>query len=981
MAPNLEGLQLVSILQDSNGSRWDWKRFSKHIQSLSLQLKRFHFSMFQEVLPDDELHEAAFSICPHARDRTFSHYDLTPTVVRTLTELQFFLTSLEILPPPNYLCHPRGWSLDEQVLDSVHSGQPLHQFLCEGPSLRHLKTLKMAYLLDFMDIHRRLEMYTPRKKEGEGQPTVATLNGRENPYSLEAGMCLLSRLVHLERLRVYHYAVTCKVWELNWLCRSGRIVEDRNERRRIVDGWTILLEREAVKERARLETDTGASSVRRTAAAAARGDDVELMTGLQKLGLLQDVRDMVLEMDGDNFVCLPELYQLAVGQFHLEQTPEKEMRTPLSTASTSTKTTPSPLDIPEILEQIFAYLDDSTLRRSVSPVCRQWFFLSQNHLVRDIVWHQSLGSSRKRKLLRKLPGAGRFHYCQLYIPTAQNQCKHPFDMDVMHALDRLESAYRQKQLEREQQRRRKSQSNTVVSNNDNRKRHPTSTSSTLYDATSPLREMNLYLAYARLSCLETFTYPSSLSRLKIALGYPYYAHFDLGKVLRGCPLLEHFCAKGYGPSALRWTQFVLSTSNMLPHRQEQQQPFRLCSLILVNIYLPQDDLEFLLRFTPKLNELKLVANIWHDDKKYDWTRLFASLKANNITLDKAHFSTLGKRMSSEEIKLLWTDVCPRSSSERSLWALDVTPQLLQTVFLQQDILTTLEVFWMPDNHLPFRTNCEEALSGAIDSFTRYINLDRAHDEIEPDKGSYFSITSPGPTIPPRIWRCRGLRTLHIIVHLPDPFQPVSSRILFGYIARVCPAVEDLQICVPRACHYINTGGRLSGLDSPEPFLRLDGGFCLLGRLECLQKLRVFRDLGYRTSSCEDWELDWIVNLRNGGKGRKMAQSTRKRQEEVESWKLWLANEERIEAARCHARQQLLENGIASSSGDSGSGASVKDKEVLFQLRNLGLLLDVEEMVREMDEKDVRPMPSLERLSFNYPTLLRPEEELEQLFSK
>ncbi|KAG0080958.1 hypothetical protein BGZ90_010724 [Linnemannia elongata] len=280
MAPNLEGLQLVSILQDSNGSRWDWKRFSKHIQSLSLQLKRFHFSMFQEVLPDDELHEAAFSICPHARDRTFSHYDLTPTVVRTLTELQFFLTSLEILPPPNYLCHPRGWSLDEQVLDSVHSGQPLHQFLCEGPSLRHLKTLKMAYLLDFMDIHRRLEMYTPRKKEGEGQPTVATLNGRENPYSLEAGLCLLSRLVHLE----------------------------------------------PVKERARLETDTGASSVRRTAAAAARGDDVELMTGLQKLGLLQDVRDMVLEMDGDNFVCLPELYQLAVGQFHLEQTPEKEMR-------------------------------------------------------------------------------------------------------------------------------------------------------------------------------------------------------------------------------------------------------------------------------------------------------------------------------------------------------------------------------------------------------------------------------------------------------------------------------------------------------------------------------------------------------------------------------------------------------------------------------------------------------------------------------
>ena len=215
---------------------------------------------------------------------------------------------------------------------------------------------------------------------------------------------------------------------------------------------------------------------------------------------------------------------------------------------------------------------------------------------------------------------------------------------------------------------------------------------------------------------------------------------------------------------------------------------------------------------------------------------------------------------------------------------------------------------MPDNHFPSRINCEESLGGAhalvhqylcdspylahlttlktvirlkeLDLFGRggFINLGRAHDAIESDKGKCFPISSSGSTIPPRIWRCRGLRTLHVIVHLPDPFQPVFSRILFGYIARVCPVVEDLQIYVPRTCHYMNMGHRLSGLHPPEPFLRLDGGFCLLGRLECLQRLRVFRDLGDRTLSCEDWELDWIVTSRNGGKGKKMAQSRRKRQE-------------------------------------------------------------------------------------------------------
>lgn len=391
MTPNLEDLQLVALVKNRNGSRWDWKRFSKHIQSLSLQLKRFHFSISQEVLPDDELQEATFSICPHARDRTFSPYDLTPNVVRRLTELPFFLTSLEILPSPNHLCHPRGWRMDERVMDSVYSARPLHHLLCESPSLRHLKTLRMTYILDFMDIHRRLEMYTLREEEGGGHSTVAladvtpgiwicrdlttlevdvhfhrkgarrgahlprivygyisrvcpylqdllitfpffcnihihSQNGLENPYELEAGLCLLSRLVYLERLRVYYQTVECKMWELNWLCRSGRTVEDRNERRRIIDKWTNFLELEAVKEGARLKTDTGTNYVQGTAAAPVRGQGVELMTGLQKLGLLQDVRDMVLEMDGDDFVCLPELYQLAVGRVHLEQAPEKEIR-------------------------------------------------------------------------------------------------------------------------------------------------------------------------------------------------------------------------------------------------------------------------------------------------------------------------------------------------------------------------------------------------------------------------------------------------------------------------------------------------------------------------------------------------------------------------------------------------------------------------------------------------------------------------------
>ncbi|KAF9122408.1 hypothetical protein BGW39_009769 [Mortierella sp. 14UC] len=54
-------------------------------------------------------------------------------------------------------------------------------------------------------------------------------------------------------------------------------------------------------------------------------DDEELMASLASLGLLQDVKDMMVEMDKRDYVCLPELQLLACGN-HLARRPEKEMR-------------------------------------------------------------------------------------------------------------------------------------------------------------------------------------------------------------------------------------------------------------------------------------------------------------------------------------------------------------------------------------------------------------------------------------------------------------------------------------------------------------------------------------------------------------------------------------------------------------------------------------------------------------------------------
>ena len=53
--------------------------------------------------------------------------------------------------------------------------------------------------------------------------------------------------------------------------------------------------------------------------------DEELVASLRILGLLQEVKEKLVEMDTDEFVCLPELRWLAYGH-HLAQPTEKEFQ-------------------------------------------------------------------------------------------------------------------------------------------------------------------------------------------------------------------------------------------------------------------------------------------------------------------------------------------------------------------------------------------------------------------------------------------------------------------------------------------------------------------------------------------------------------------------------------------------------------------------------------------------------------------------------
>lgn len=688
---------------------------------------------------------------------------------------------------------------------------------------------------------------------------------------------------------------------------------------------------------------------------------------------------------------------------------------PFTTNATSARTTLSPLGINEILELIFSYLDDNTIRRSAVLVCRQWRLLNQGRLIREVYWQEDWKSSRKERATRRLPGAGRLYCClPFYTQEEDNDNKNT----IRHILGRLESQY-QKQLALWKRR-------VAPSTTNHNKRLPTlwtwTTTAqprmmpTLFNFT-PLRELNIYIDFNHGKTLNTFPFPASLTSLSITVRSAFYSEFDLSRILKSCTLLENLFVETYETPGvtLTWTTPFNSITTATPTSTTittgataltASQSLPLQSLVLSHVMLAQSYLENLLPHTPNLKELKLKGMMCFCTGKYDWTRLASCLCINNIILDNAHFSMSGTEMTPEEIEHFLTEVHSQSTKELTLWARDVTPKLLQTLFLPPTttILTSLEVYWKraattfaydpiyinqqelalaPDliyrylcesDHLIHLTTLKTAVHHEdLDLFGRaqYFGLDKELDNKALDTfqdllsaSAFSSRSSPFP----KVWRCRRLRILCIDVLGPKKYyfqHAVQSRIVYGYISRVCPLLEELQICLPQ-------DDRLAG----EGCLDLKAGLCLLGRLRYLQKLRVYSNTMNVIVGCKSWDVDWIVDS-----GRRSESSRRSRHKEVEGWRMWRINEDQVEARRERTQQSALKNETSNSdSSSSGSGSvTATDTVILSQLRNLGLLLDVAEMLKEIDVEGCQVMPALERLSFKYPIMQRPEEELRRMF--
>lgn len=392
-----------------------------------------------------------------------------------------------------------------------------------------------------------------------------------------------------------------------------------------------------------------------------------------------------------------------------------------------------------------------------------------------------------------------------------------------------------------------------------------------------------------------------------------YEVLNVDSVLGACPSLVSLRLESRKEECL----LQLSSTRTEDNAATSSPRLLLRTFIVENVTITQPCLDYLLAVSPRLKDLQL-RNLCPNKtittpQIEQWSWLMTKLPAHGISLSSVHFSSKkGQPTTEEEAFEKIMMVAPRS--QEWVWRVtDFTPALTHCLRQLPNVVTYLEL---------------------IQPFTAYSNGDELHQYLcaSPHllhlKALYAvamvdrmdihgrwtnpSLSHPKPS---GIWACRNLRTLHISCYaigantLED--RKGRSRIVFGYISRVLPRLEDLTIV-----EYFASSPCLS--------LELQGGFCLLARLSQLAHLRIGDDDLKKVFKAAD--LRWIVPSGHINGGRI------ERSYIYRTWGDLLAEEAKTTAKKKNVREEDM----------------TKDVELWKSLEDLGLLLDVKKMVDEME---------------------------------
>ncbi|KAF9291094.1 hypothetical protein BGZ68_005190 [Mortierella alpina] len=491
----------------------------------------------------------------------------------------------------------------------------------------------------------------------------------------------------------------------------------------------------------------------------------------------------------------------------------------------------SPLDVPEILERILSYLNQHTLRFNAAWVCQEWNNIVRPLLLRDVTWTADrLGENYPQTAILE-----RLEFAQtLYI-------KDPADRTDRFTTFRHENwtAFL-KRLD-------------TLANKD--------------------RRLNI-------SCLSVQCHMSVHSQVPpllkllgfrlVRLRFENLHDLDVivGSVLIWCPQLTHLYVR-HRTSACFQTATMHQGTKSIGLREE----LRLRSLGLDGMAIENVALFSVLRLCPNLEDLQLTG--LRDSRQvkrcYD----------DSATPEHVHLVVFGKPFFQRLVAF-----CPRIHSldlstydnhfrlkgptnQELIEAFSLLPGLKKTALLAKnvslDILNTLSAYL--HNTLTtleivdgvFTRDVGDILHGYLCNSPNLLHLKaptvqvtNAWFDLEgilTGCGYYrrkwttlnnpkdFTDASYANASKRKIWACRHLRTLDLkFDRSDDSSSQANSRMIFSYLSKVCPQLEDLTI----RRRWIN--------------LSLHVGFCLLSRLQKLRRLTI---LGERRGPLKRRDLAWI----------------------------------------------------------------------------------------------------------------------------
>ncbi|KAK3845609.1 MAG: hypothetical protein J3R72DRAFT_418226 [Linnemannia gamsii] len=549
----------------------------------------------------------------------------------------------------------------------------------------------------------------------------------------------------------------------------------------------------------------------------------------------------------------------------------------------------SPLDIPEILHRIFFFIDDKhTIAHTLILVCREWFLMNKHRVIREWVWDSDRKDPiRLERYLARLNGAGtvRLHYgwgsCEVRKKAMQK------------ALGTCQDQFDKRQLKRDRTRARAQQAGGNGGDDSRRlilfgrgSKHKAGAMRWLPMLDSSLVELELRGAEVNQALPELL--PSMRYLTRFHLGTTFGCYVELDRILDACPLLE--CVYVGSSSDLALIGSLVSADLI------EKATLRLRSFTLENTRISQANLEDLISAAPLLDHLQLIGLRQDtvslpENIQYDRKRIMAHLTTLQRTLSSFHFSVFDEEpLTDEELQKTVSRICPRSQ-EWTFWSPTLTPGLIRCLSHLPNVVTSLELNYVQRSYngvecalhrylctSPFLLHLKAPKSGYLFD---HLDLHRRSHYIHSGPSAKDIQARPytGTTGRLEIWACRGLRTLWMALHNQGVsllVTPTHSRILFGYLSRVCPQLVDVRIFAPE----IHVSDRQKIYPSFE--LRLHGGFCLLARLQNLENLQLFsfdRNITYGRH-----DLSWMLPQT---KPKIMSADRAERREKMIEWASWI----------------------------------------------------------------------------------------------